>query len=160
MGWFDVAQICLNGHVINEATKKFPQFNKDFCDKCGAKTITQCPHCSTNIRGKYHVEGVFAPSRFRAPAFCPDCGVPYPWTESKLQAAKELAEELEGLTEEELRILAQSIDDLVKDTPKTELAATRTKKLIAKAGKEAAGTLRDILVDIASATAKKLLFGS
>ena len=28
--WYDVAQICLNGHLINHSTKRFPQRNKNF----------------------------------------------------------------------------------------------------------------------------------
>jgi hypothetical protein len=46
----------------------------------------------------------------------------------------------------------------VRDTPKTTVAATRFKKLVLKGGKELAGGFRDILVDIASETAKKILW--
>ena len=54
--WYDVAQICLNGHVINESVKEYPKFNKKYCDKCGASTITNCPNCHAEIQGEYHKE--------------------------------------------------------------------------------------------------------
>lgn len=58
----------------------------------------------------------------------------------------------------ERELLKQSLDDLVRDTAKTQVAALRFKKLVGKAGNVVAGGLRDILVDIASETAKKILF--
>ena len=96
------------------------------------------------------------------PSFCPDCGKPYPWTEAKLKAAKELADELDNLSLEECELLKKSLDDIIvmEDTPQTPVAATRFKKLVAKAGQVAAQGFRDILVDIASETAKKLIWPS
>ena len=94
------------------------------------------------------------------PIFCPDCGKPYPWTEAKLKAAKELTDLLEELEPEEREILKKSFNDIVRDTPQTTVAATRFKRLAAKAGKVAADGLKDILVDIASETAKKLIWSS
>jgi len=55
--WYDVAQVCLNGHLVNAKTKDSPQHNKDFCTKCGNETITKCPECNQDIPGDYHVEG-------------------------------------------------------------------------------------------------------
>jgi hypothetical protein len=160
MGEYDVAQICLNGHLINHSMRRLPQFNKKFCDKCGAPTISNCPICSAEIQGQYHPGYVEASiGRYRSPpAFCPNCGGPYPWTEAKIQAAHELAQELEGISDDEKTILTQSIDDIVKDTPQTTLAATRFKRLVSKMGKPVADAFRDILVDIVSETAKKMLW--
>jgi len=93
------------------------------------------------------------------PSFCPECGKPYPWTEAKLKAAQELSDEIDNLSPEEREILKKSLDDIVRDTPQTPVAATRFKKLVAKAGKVAADGLRDILVDIASEAAKKIIWG-
>ena len=36
---FDVAQVCPNGHVTNSSFHNEPQFNVDYCTKCGEKTI-------------------------------------------------------------------------------------------------------------------------
>lgn len=157
--WYDAAQICLNGHVINSSLRMYPQHNKKFCDQCGAATIDNCLNCKTEIQGKYHIEGVVSlKSSYKAPAFCRNCGKPYPWTEAKIQAAHELAQELENISEDDKKILTQSIDDIVKDTPKTTLAATRFKEILSKTGKPVVDAFRDILVDIASETAKKLLW--
>ena len=52
--WYDTAQICINGHVINSMSISHPEHNKKFCDKCGALTITNCPKCNTPIKGHYH----------------------------------------------------------------------------------------------------------
>ena len=60
---------------------------------------------------------------------------------------------------EEKDQLKASFDDLVRDTPRTELAATRFKKLAVKAGKGTAEALKEIIVQVASETAKKLLLG-
>jgi len=54
-GWYDTAQICTNGHVINSMARSEPKHNKKFCDKCGAKTIMNCPNCNSPIRGDYHI---------------------------------------------------------------------------------------------------------
>ncbi len=92
------------------------------------------------------------------PIFCPDCGKPYPWTEAKLKAAQELADGLDNLSKEERDILKKSLDDIVRDTPQTVVAATRFKKIVAKAGKVAADGFRDILVDVLSEAAKKVIW--
>jgi hypothetical protein len=155
---YDVAQICLNGHVVNDSIKVSPEDSKKFCDKCGAVTITNCLKCRQEIQGYYHVPNVLGFHKYAAPAFCYNCGSPFPWTESRLKAAKELAREIEDLSDKEKDILEQSIDEIISDSPKTTLAALRFKKLVAKAGKVAAEALRDILVDIVSETAKKTLW--
>lgn len=155
MDRFDVAQICLNGHVITARAKTQPQLTRQFCDRCGAPTLTTCQNCDANIPGGYLRERIGVP--FSAPAFCSNCGVPYPWTEKGLGAARELVSELEGLTEDEKALLGKDLNDIVADTPRTTVAATRWKKALSKASKELAPALREILIEIASETAKKQL---
>jgi hypothetical protein len=104
--------------------------------------------------------GVVASFHFHAPAFCAGCGTAYPWTESTLQAARDLTNELGGLNETEKEALSKSFDDLVRDTPQTQVAAIRLKRLLPKIGREGAAALRDLLVDIASETAKKMIWPS
>ncbi len=159
--WYDVAQICLNGHIINASTQKYPQHNKKYCDKCGEKTITRCPNCNAVIQGEYHVEGIaaFGGELSPPPSFCPNCGNPYPWTEKKIKTAHQMTKELSNLTSEEKELLEKSIDNIIKETPETRLAVTRIKKLLPKVGKEAGNMLRDLVVDIASESAKKMLSG-
>lgn len=156
---YDLAQICLNGHIINEYAMTQPDFNAAFCKQCGASTLTACDKCSAKIQGYYHIIGVIGGS-YSLPSFCHACGKPYPWVEAKLKAAQELADEVNNLTPEETATLKRSLEDIIRDTPQTTVAATRFKRLITKAGREAAQGFRDILVDIISETAKKTLFSS
>jgi hypothetical protein len=154
---YDVAQICLNGHVINSTTQRFPQFNKKFCPRCGQATISQCQQCSNSIQGEYH-GGALVIASWPAPAFCINCGASHPWTQSRLAAARELALDSEHLNDADKETLSKSLDDLVKDTPFTPVTANRFKKLMVKVGKEGAAAFRDILVDIVSDTAKKIIW--
>lgn len=155
--WYDTAQICLNGHLITQFVVSQPQGTQKFCETCGAATITDCQKCHTAIRGYYHT-GAIGFFGYSAPSFCLNCGASYPWTEAKIAAAKELSDELDDLSADEKETLKKSIDDIVRDTPSTTLAATRFKKLMAKAGKSTAETFREILVDVLSETAKKMLW--
>lgn len=158
MDEYDVMQVCLNGHRITTTLRSSPQHGKQHCSKCGTPTLSQCQHCQADIRGSYrqrHARVVHLPN---VPAFCHACGKPYPWTDTRLDAAQELAEELEGLTEDEKKTLKASLDDLVRDTTRTPLAATRFKRLATKAGKGAAEAFKDILIGVISETAKKLIW--
>jgi hypothetical protein len=94
-----------------------------------------------------------------APAFCRNCGKAFPWTASALETARMLADETDVLSSDDREQLKSTLLDLVRDSPQTTLATTRYKKLMLKAGKETARTFRDILVDIASETAKKAIWG-
>jgi hypothetical protein len=82
MGKYDTMQVCLNGHQITDRYDSSPEFRQNFCEKCGAETISECKNCGTKIRGHYDVEGVVAiGSSKEVPNYCHDCGEPYPWTE-------------------------------------------------------------------------------
>lgn len=78
--------------------------------------------------------------------------------DSKLKAIKEFSDEMDKLSPEERELLKKSIDDIIKDTPQTTVAATRFKKLILKAGSAAAIGIKEIIVDILSETAKKIIY--
>ena len=177
-GWYDTAQICINGHTVNLMSVSRPEHNRKFCDRCGAPTITKCQNCNVSINGFYHegtadefdiegmIEEIVNPppnithNYTTVPSFCPDCGKPYPWTEAKLKAAQELTDLLEELEPEEREILKKSFDDIVRDTPQTKVAATQFKRLLLKVGKTMAEQLRELVVDIASETAKKIILES
>ena len=156
--WYDTAQICLNGHTVNASSKGYPQHNQLHCKRCGAGTTTECSACKAEIRGDYNVPSVFVSSHFKAPAFCHNCGKPYPWTQKGLEAARELAAEIEGLTDSERAFLTSSLDDLVRDTPQANVAAVRFKKIVSKTGTAVAQGFKDILINIVSETVKKLIW--
>lgn len=155
MEGYDVAQICQNGHVVNSSFVDYPQHNQNFCEQCGSATIIKCPDCNTPIRGYYRGSMSL---NYIVPSFCINCGQPYPWTKSKLQAAHELAQEIENISDEDRIVLQKSIDDLVKDSPSTPVAVTKFKKIMVKVGQTTAGMFREILVDVLSEAAKKALF--
>jgi hypothetical protein len=123
-------------------------------------TVTACPHCKAQIRGYYYVDGGVVFNRGTPVySFCHECGSPYPWTEAKVKAARDMADELDELSQEDRDRLKGTLDDLIRNTPQTEVAAIRFKKILAKLGKEGTGAMRDIVVDIASEVAKKPLLG-
>jgi hypothetical protein len=158
---FDTAQICTNGHVINQYAASQPGYNSPHCAKCGAPTITKCPKCENRIRGYYHVPGVVSlcgPDP--APGFCAECGAAFPWTEERLSAAREFIRELDRLDDTEKGLLSRSLDDLVRDTPNTTMAVQRFKKYAAKAGTSAVEGLRTILVEVMVEAAKRQIWPS
>ena len=91
-------------------------------------------------------------------SFCQGCGAAYPWTTSAVKAARELIADTEELTAEEREQLSASLDDLVRDSARTEVAAGRFKRLAAKAGGETANALKSILISVATETAKRAIW--
>lgn len=79
MGYYDVMQVCLNGHQITSRYNESPQFRQDYCDKCGKQTVYQCSKCGEPIRGKYISKGVLDLTSVPVPSHCHKCGSPYPW---------------------------------------------------------------------------------
>jgi hypothetical protein len=152
----DIGLICQNGHVVNGSMIDFPQFNTKYCEQCGAETISKCPKCSTEIRGSYR-EGFGSYDR---PLYCHNCGQAYPWTESAIAAAKEYADTLEGLSSDEKEIIKKDINELVRDSPKQVVAASRFKKTMQKIGRASADGFRNILVDVLSEAIKKSIWSS
>ena len=145
-------QVCLNGHVITG--KVGSADTSKFCIRCGDKTISACLECNAPIRGDWHADYGYL-SMSEAPSFCHECGKPYAWTERAIAAAKELADEVEGIDDADRERAKESFIALASDTPQTTVAVTRVKKLIQKAGPILGGGIRDILVDIATEAAKK-----
>jgi hypothetical protein len=166
-GFYDIAQVCLNGHIINSSAKRELIHNKDFCQKCGSQTITNCLNCKMEIEGDYYIAlsnwatgetSLRTIGRFVLPLFCSKCGVSFPWTERKIEASKNIISEIPNLTQEEKDLFAKSVDDIIRDTPETVNSSRKIKKLLLKLGKGILKDLRKILVDIVSETAKKILF--
>jgi hypothetical protein len=149
-----IAIHCRNGHYIGGInvyaypghTPVKTNSDQSFCKGCGVPTINACTSCKEVI--------LLSSSR---PQYCGACGKPYPWTEATLTAAKEYTQELEELSNEDKAALIATFDDLVVDTPRTELAAHRFKKLIRKSGPAATDFLTKLFVEISSSTVAKLL---
>ena len=91
--------------------------------------------------------------------YCAGCGKPFPWTETALLTAAELADELDELNAEDRITLKGTFVDLTADTPRTQLAAARFTRIIKKVTSTAGEALQKIIVDVASETAVKLIKG-
>jgi hypothetical protein len=160
---------CLNGHFVSlvnpgqgrrvsmgrlRAMAENPQIEvrttQAFCTKCGAKNISECEHCQTLIDHRYPGDVL---------RYCAGCGKPFPWTETALLAAKEYTDELEELSVEDKVTLKATFTDLTVDSPKTEIAASRFKKILRKLAPDVAETIKKTIVEIASETAVKLIKG-
>lgn len=157
--WYDVLQVCLNGHVTNDKYEELAINNKNFCDHCGQKTIHECPNCNTKIPGFLHARNVIGGSRIKTPPlYCANCGKAFPWQAKNLKSAKELIAESE-LDPKDIKIFQDSLEGIVLDGPETPVAATRIKKLLGKLGTGAGEVIYKVTVDIASETAKKIITG-
>ena len=158
MSRYGVAQICINGHLIKSGVAPSPE--KDFCKKCGAETITSCGACGAFIRGGLrHVRNgeEYVDALSRIPAFCEKCGQPYPWTESRIDAARDLADQLE-LDIPDRTLLEKSIEELIRDTPKAPAEAIRFKTIVGKAQPWVLGAFREILFSSISDAVRKLIW--
>ena len=127
--WFDTALICLNGHVVNAASEWRPRYNCNFCPDCGALAISKCPGCQTPIPGQAHYfsrdDDTFGDgNKFVEPKpYCGGCGKPYPWTVSRAQAFVELAQL--SLSADDADEIEADLPDVMRDTPRTEVAVKK-----------------------------------
>lgn len=151
---YDTAQICINGHIINEFFKGCPEHNEKFCSQCGEKTITSCQNCHADIRGA--MEDGF---QMALPSYCISCGEPYPWIQSGIEAAKELLDLNDDLSDSEKEEILASVKELTKDSPKTEVNILKFKKFAKKLSLDSSEALYKITIDLAAEVGKKLLTG-
>lgn len=162
---YDIQQVCENGHQITACYNLYPKRRKEFCQNCGALTLTACPTCSKEIQGnRTRIHESFLDSRrggskiipvgrANVPNFCSNCGKPYPWTERKIAAAKQLFEEFGDLDDKQKETIEEDINNITKDTPQTELSAMRIKRIWKKSGKIA----YNVVMELASKIAAEML---
>jgi hypothetical protein len=161
---FWVAQICETGHIVSPKIENYPGAEETYCSKCGSRTLKECPNCNAAIRGasRYRqtvpATGALAGAgpEYTRPAFCSDCSKPYPWTEAAIAAANELAQM--ELQKADLDGLANIIENLVRDTPQTAVAATRFRLLMAKVKPPVAEAFKAILINVVTEAAKRLIY--
>jgi hypothetical protein len=152
------AQICENGHVINPEIDNWPgewPGKAAFCSICGAKTLTACPNsnCNRPIRGR----SLYSSINYSAPSYCPHCGSPFPWTVSAIKGANELAVQIK-MDEMDRTELPNLIENLVRQTPRTPVAAARLSGLLQKVSPLAAEGFKQILIGVVTEGAKKMLW--
>lgn len=159
MGSYDTAQLCLNGHLITDRASNI-QLRQDFCEKCGAKTIMECQNCNSKIRGDYSVPGVISiGATYERPSNCYNCGIAYPWTKAIIEDANQLINAATNVSEEEQEKAKESFVDLLKETPRVEVALIQFKSFIQKAGSGISSAFREITVDVLSEAIKKSIWG-
>lgn len=157
MDGYDIAQICLNGHVITSMAGSSPNFKKDFCKECGSQTITNCQECSKPIKGYYHVSGVIGGFEYEAPRFCDSCGNPLPWVKTKIETVRELVALIESISESERQDLQESIIELISDTSKVPIAKVKLKRYLANIDSDISDGIREVLKDVLNEKIRKEL---
>ena len=151
-----VAAICIKGHVASDGIE-YRSAGK-FCEDCAAPVITACPGCQTPIKG--FPRDVLSTAAYYPPAYCFACGAAFPWTTEKLAVAKELADELDGVSADDRAKLKTAIEEVAAGGPRAEVGAARIKRLLGKASSGVGQALWKISVEVASEAAKKVLLGS
>lgn len=154
---YDGQQVCMNGHIITNYATTHSEDRKKFCPQCGESTVMSCANCNAPFRGE-EIDPVVTVIGFHfpLPAYCHECGVPYPWTQRKIETAVELAAQVET-DAHGLEMIRQSIEDLAKETPRTPLAVVRIKKFLAKSGEVIGPAIGKVLMDITSEAIQKQL---
>ena len=146
----DIAQICLNGHVLSGSVTRYPQFRKNFCKDCGAAAMEACQGCDWPIEGISEHAWMADRGPYCPPRYCENCGKPFPWTETALKAAKDYTDEIGPLSTTEKDELKATFDDLSRDTPRTPLAASKFKRLLRAGAKITAIALSFLFHNLAS----------
>lgn len=149
------AQICMRGHVITSIADSNPESLQNYCEKCGSETIKECPTCSNEIKGSSRKPTLVL--NYSPPSFCPECGEAYPWTESRIEGAKELIEVAEELSEKDKELVKDYIDQIAEDTQKADSAAIKFKKKLSDVAGPIRDRLYDYAMDLASETIKKMI---
>jgi hypothetical protein len=153
----DIAQLCLKGHLIVGSVKRHPDFSAQFCEKCGSPTIISCQKCDWPIRGISPTAWMADMGPYRPPSFCGECGTPFPWTKTALDAAKSLTDEQDSLTADEKAELKTSIENMTSDSAVTPVAAGKFKTLVKKMAPQAGEMLKSVVLTIATGEAKRWL---
>jgi hypothetical protein len=158
-GEFGLGQVCPNGHASTGAADRYTELCETFCSRCGEATITQCPSCDAPIRGTYFLAGYLSTGDYSAPAHCHNCGAAFPWTERRIAGAVELLEVDGSLSPAEITQFKTDLVVMTKDTPQTQVASLRFKKVMLKVGKSVADSVREIIVSVLSEVAKNQIKG-
>lgn len=161
---YGVAQICVNGHIINSKCNDL-EIKEPYCNQCSEMVINKCENCKTEIKGsEREADAIDPPYRYSTaqyfkPLYCSYCGKPFPWTEPINLKVNEIilsAKNLNNIEQEELK---NSINELVINN-NTENASYKFKDHISKAGTDIGKALKDILIEVVSETVKKSIWGT
>lgn len=154
MNIYHRASICLKGHIISNEEK----IENEYCEKCGSEIINYCPNCQKEIRGKKY-EADDNPRKFpyHLPKYCYNCGKPYPWTLSRIKSIEACILEDESISSNEKEELTTLIPDIITETPNTNSASIKFKKVLSKIGGVTKEMLTKIIIEVACEAAKTYL---
>ena len=170
---YDEAAICESGHVLSCRLSSQSQIVPPFCASCAAAILIQCKSCNAKIQGSRCLEETgqrlanfmegtyrsyttrnYQDELFTAPAYCPSCGKPYPWTESTIKEFDEIIDMTDELNDDERAILKESFPTLLVDQPGNSVASMRIAKILISAKEP---TIQALKSAIASKLAGKAL---
>lgn len=155
-------EICLNGHLINKKSQKTVD-PKAFCEKCGDKVIVSCQECGKLIRGTsqiFDINDGYPEKIFTKPNYCRFCGEPYPWTKMILENAFDLISQDDNLSKNDKDLIKSYLPDLLKDTSKAPIVATKFKNLMTSATSVVKDMMYDIMIDVLSEPIKRTIYPS
>ena len=150
---FHSADICRRGHVVTAVHELREGPPTNFCEKCGADVIGACPDCRTPIRGS--AKSMYI-REYHAPNHCFHCGKAFPWTAEGLGSLRELIAESNAPGSVKVELL-KDLDALLSETPRTQIAVLRMKNFLARTGDQVVPAVRQVVIEIATASAKKTL---
>jgi hypothetical protein len=153
------AYICENGHQLHERLKETGP-DSAACPDCGAKILTNCPHCNAEMMvtrtimrstdGK--TELIIVNS------YCNKCGEPYPWTKRSLDCVGYVLHDDSFLTEQQKQEVLCVLPDVLDKNggPSTNKAIVVIRKAMSIAGKETVSTVTSFVLKHGSAYALEL----
>ena len=147
---YGIALICRNGHVCSCDLDHMDAAIKH-CPECGEETISACPSCGAQIRGSGYYEGIIYVPSYHRPAYCINCGKPYPWTERALEQARKIADEAK-LSKLEKSALMDAMRQIACDGEDTASAVDVVRACASKAG----GVLEKVLINVATNVATQV----
>jgi hypothetical protein len=159
---YGIAQICMNGHVINHSTDD-QKLQQKFCEICGEEVINKCLVCEESVKGKARIEDLIDPpylyttSKYIRPAFCINCGNPFPWTQRAKESAFELIDMADNLNQTEKDEWKLSVPALIMNSPKANVAVVKFNSFTNKAGNVVGKAVKDIIIGVVSETIKNLI---
>lgn len=169
---YRTALVCECGHLITGDCSSAP--DALYCSQCGKPCISACPSCHAPIRGDYYERcpncGLHCGSALdnldyaqlaqyserlvescTVPAYCHNCGEPYPWTETLLCRANEIVDFMDELSDEEKSALKECFPFLLSDAPDASYHALVASKLLRSVSSIAKTALQNLLADHLSA---------
>lgn len=150
-----IPTVCVNGHIISESESNY----QPKCGKCGEDTISICQNCNMPIKGWSKPKGISGHYPMRLEYFCYSCGLPYPWTQKIIDNAVELAT-LDDLSPDQIEVIKASIPNLIVTSIDTPLSSAKFKKILDISSSAVNSAMYQLLVDVLSESAKKILFPS